>query len=333
MHIRLSAIWLKCPSWAPPPPAAAAAAAAAACRFCFCGFTSTFGLAPAQIMPPAATFASAAASPLGTLSLPRVQTQAPAAAMVQAAAAPPDELAELIEFLDDSRPPIKQHAAELVQGLTGSPEGIAQLAARSATLLPPLFRLVPAGEATSRAALVALVNLSQEPHVQQQLLGLNAVGRCMDYLREKACPGRNALLVMLLANLTSLEAGAEALLQVGVARRQAGRGARGASGAPPAGADHLHASAAPARRPARGHSRGSMSPSCSSTSCCPWGQAKRVRRRRGKSSAWQLHEMPHWPCRALPTAHPPCCTAPPPPPPPCSPLQTPMSMSPRCCPT
>lgn len=58
-------------------------------------------------------------------------------------------------------PQIKQHAAELVQGLTGSPEGIAKLASRSAKLLPPLFRLVPAPEATSRAALVALVNLSQ----------------------------------------------------------------------------------------------------------------------------------------------------------------------------
>lgn len=56
---------------------------------------------------------------------------------------------------------IKQHAAELVQGLTGSPEGIAKLAGRSAKLLPPLFRLVAAPEATSRAALVALVNLSQ----------------------------------------------------------------------------------------------------------------------------------------------------------------------------
>jgi len=52
------------------------------------------------------------------------------------------------------------------------------------------------------------------------LLALNAVGRCMDYVREKSCPGRNDLLVMLLANLTSLEAGAEALLQVDMAHRQ-----------------------------------------------------------------------------------------------------------------
>lgn len=48
-----------------------------------------------------------------------------------------------------------------MQGLTGSPEGISQLAARSSKLLPPLFRLVPGPEATSRPALAALVNLSQ----------------------------------------------------------------------------------------------------------------------------------------------------------------------------
>lgn len=54
----------------------------------------------------------------------------------------------------------------------------------------------------------------QDPAVQQRLLELNAVGRCMDYVREKACVGREDLLVMLLANLTALEAGAEELLQV-----------------------------------------------------------------------------------------------------------------------
>ena len=60
--------------------------------------------------------------------------------------------------------------------------------------------------------------------MQQGLLGLNAVARCMDYIRERSAhtgPKQQGgsgddddLLVMLLANLTSLEAGAEALLQV-----------------------------------------------------------------------------------------------------------------------
>lgn len=71
---------------------------------------------------------------------------------------------------------IKLGAADLIQGLTGSPEGIAQLSTRSAALLPALFRLVGDDPAASRAALVALVNLSQEPSVQRQLLDLNAPG-------------------------------------------------------------------------------------------------------------------------------------------------------------
>ena len=59
--------------------------------------------------------------------------------------------------------------------------------------------------------------------MQQGLLGLNAVARCMDYIRERSAAGPKQgssgdddLLVMLLANLTSLEAGAEALLQARV---------------------------------------------------------------------------------------------------------------------
>lgn len=105
------------------------------------------------------------------------------------------ELDELIGFLSDRRPPVSgaspwvcpgarrrparlrhwchferamsfplqivQHAAELVQGLTGSPEGVARLAGVATALLPPLLRLVPGPSASSRAALVALVNMSQ----------------------------------------------------------------------------------------------------------------------------------------------------------------------------
>lgn len=111
---------------------------------------------------------------------------------------------------------IKQHAVELVQGLTGSPEGIAQLASRNDVLLPPLFRLVGSGQpAISRPALSSLVNLSQEPAAQKKLLDLNAPARCMDYLKENTCPGQEDLLIMLLANLTAAEDGAAALMQLG----------------------------------------------------------------------------------------------------------------------
>ena len=111
-------------------------------------------------------------------------------------------------------PQIKQHAAELVQGLTGSPEGIAQLAGRAGNLLPPLLRLVAGEPAASRAALTCLVNLAQEPAVQQALLEARTVGRCIDYINEKSCAHPD-LLVMLLANLTAAEEGAAALLQLG----------------------------------------------------------------------------------------------------------------------
>ena len=109
---------------------------------------------------------------------------------------------------------MKQQAVELVQGLTGSPEGIAQLASRGKRLLSPLFRLVGAESSISRPALASLVNLSQEPFVQETLLNLNAPARCMDYLKEGTCPGQEDLIIMLLANLTAAEDGATALLQL-----------------------------------------------------------------------------------------------------------------------
>lgn len=101
-----------------------------------------------------------------------------------------------------------------MQGLTGSPEGIAQLSGRAAALLPPLLRLVGSPAPAARAALASLVNLAQEPRVQGALLEAGAVGRCMDYLRERSCAHPH-LLVMLLANLTAAEEGAAALLQLG----------------------------------------------------------------------------------------------------------------------
>lgn len=109
---------------------------------------------------------------------------------------------------------VKLSAAELIQGLTGSPEGLSHLSSRSDALLPALLRLVGAEPAPARAALAALVNLSQEPAAQAALLALNAPARSMDYLRERSCPHPH-LLVMLLANLTAAEEGAAALLQLG----------------------------------------------------------------------------------------------------------------------
>ena len=52
-------------------------------------------------------------------------------------------------------------AVEGVQGLTGSPGGIQLLSPYTESLLPVLFLLVPDKKDISKAALTALVNLSQ----------------------------------------------------------------------------------------------------------------------------------------------------------------------------
>lgn len=110
---------------------------------------------------------------------------------------------------------IRQYALDLVQGLTGSPEGLSLLATQSNELVLPLLVAAGSGPATvSRSALISLVNLSQEPSIQSKLLDLNATSRCMDYLKEGVCSGHENLLVMLLANLTAAERGSEALLQL-----------------------------------------------------------------------------------------------------------------------
>jgi hypothetical protein len=107
---------------------------------------------------------------------------------------------------------VQLQAAELVLGLTGSPEGISRLSLRSDKLLSALFRLSAAPTDTSRAALSALVNLSSDINIQSSLISINTVPRSIDYIKEKTCPYSNDLLIMLLANLTSTEQGASQLL-------------------------------------------------------------------------------------------------------------------------
>lgn len=110
---------------------------------------------------------------------------------------------------------MKHQAVSLVQGLTGSPDGLTQLISRADKLLPALLRLLGSSVSTARAALTSLVNLSQQATVQSKLVELNAPGRCMDYLRDEKCRDRADLLIMLLANLTTEEGGAAAFLQLG----------------------------------------------------------------------------------------------------------------------
>lgn len=110
-------------------------------------------------------------------------------------------------------------ALDILKGLTGTPEGIDKLKSKSGTVLSNLLRLIVGNDDdTSKLALTCLVNLAQDPDTAAKLGSLNIVGRVMDYIREKTCP-HFGLLVMLLANVTAIQAGSEQMLQVRGCRR------------------------------------------------------------------------------------------------------------------
>ncbi|KAK9808488.1 hypothetical protein WJX73_000639 [Symbiochloris irregularis] len=85
-----------------------------------------------------------------------------------------DQVTELISFLKDPRPEARLMAAEGIQGLTGSPDGVQILADHADTLSPALFLRVPDETAISKAALTALVNLSQDEAMAAKLQGNRA---------------------------------------------------------------------------------------------------------------------------------------------------------------
>lgn len=100
----------------------------------------------------------------------------------------PDELDELIDFLVDKRPGIRGQAAELILGLTGSPEGLDRLKAKTNKLLVFTLRLLgETDEGVSKTVLSALVNMAHDKDLSQALVKQNVVNRCMDYLKERTC--------------------------------------------------------------------------------------------------------------------------------------------------
>jgi nucleoid-associated protein YgaU len=122
-----------------------------------------------------------------------------------------DELDELIQFLGASRADARAQAAEIVQGLTGSDDGIAQLASKAETLIPKLLHLMGAPAAESRPATTALVNLTGASDVATLAVEKGAVERAMQFLRgaggeeNKGCPAD--LLLGVLVNVTNTEGG------------------------------------------------------------------------------------------------------------------------------
>ncbi|GAB2297205.1 hypothetical protein Dimus_031318 [Dionaea muscipula] len=122
------------------------------------------------------------------------------------------ELEELIDFLSSPSLPVKRAAVDIVRGLTGSDDGLQSLTKYSITLLPKLSLLLGEPKEVCEPVAESLVNLSQNSDLAGTMVSIGMVKTSMDLLY-KQDPGIARLLVMLLVNLTQLDAGISSLLQ------------------------------------------------------------------------------------------------------------------------
>ena len=112
-------------------------------------------------------------------------------------------------------PPLVQltaQALEIVEGLSGTPEGLASLRPVAATLYKNLLACAKRVQ-LSRSALTAVVNATQDAPIAHTFVEAGACTRLADYLREGTC-GHPDLIIMALSNLTQTDKGAAKLLQV-----------------------------------------------------------------------------------------------------------------------
>lgn len=122
------------------------------------------------------------------------------------------ELEELISFLSSPSPQITKAAVDIVRGLTGSDDGLHSLANHSKAVIHSLSRLLTAPKEVSEAAAEALVNLSQDSNLTDEMVRMKLVETAMDVLYKPDCCIIR-LIVMLLVNLTQLDSGTASLLQ------------------------------------------------------------------------------------------------------------------------
>lgn len=101
------------------------------------------------------------------------------------------------QMLPRPAPQVRSTAAEIVSGLTASPDGIEKLKSLQRPLVTKLFRSVGLGGDASRKCLVALVNLSQDPSLADLMLELNVVNRVMELVREGSSPHVDLLVSLL----------------------------------------------------------------------------------------------------------------------------------------
>uniref|UniRef100_A0A2P2K4M8 Protein HGH1 homolog n=1 Tax=Rhizophora mucronata TaxID=61149 RepID=A0A2P2K4M8_RHIMU len=122
------------------------------------------------------------------------------------------ELEELVGFLSSSSPPVKKAAVDIVRDLTGSDDGVLSLSKHANVVLPSLSRLLSENKEVSEPAAEALVNLSPNSNLAAKMVEMGIIKIAMEVLY-KLDTTITHLLVMLLLNLTQLDAGISSLLQ------------------------------------------------------------------------------------------------------------------------
>jgi len=127
-----------------------------------------------------------------------------------------DELDEVIGFLSDKNPTVREQAAQIVQGLTGTDDGAKLLCAKADSLVPKLLHALGKEGNESKYAATALVNLTHDPEVIAKAVNKGAVERAMDGLRDRDGAPVD-LLLSILANVTTAESGVHVISQEGKA--------------------------------------------------------------------------------------------------------------------
>ena len=132
------------------------------------------------------------------------------------------ELDELVSFMASSNSSLASEAMKIFTGLTGTESGLQTIANHRNTCLPvfvvALFKAIlqDSSDLSSRTALAALVNISQEQTMAMKLCELRVVERCMEALHGAArgeedadvrVGERGRLLAMALQNLTTIDEG------------------------------------------------------------------------------------------------------------------------------
>ncbi|KAF8390218.1 hypothetical protein HHK36_024741 [Tetracentron sinense] len=129
------------------------------------------------------------------------------------------ELEELLGFLSSPSPQLRKAAVDIVRGLTGSEDGLLSLSHYSEIVLPSLSRLLGEKKDISEPAIEALINLSQQSELSEKMIAIGMIRTAMEMLY-KQDSAITRLLVMLLVNLTQLDAGIVSMLQIGDEKMQ-----------------------------------------------------------------------------------------------------------------